>query len=80
MQKTKPYKAWVAGIGATLTALSTALATVSVALGDDRVDASEVGAIATAAAVLVTTVYAVWQVPNPADNSDNNTGNHRNTV
>lgn len=63
--KTKPIKALVAGFGATLTALTTALATVSLAVGDDVVDAQEYGALTTAAVVLVTTVYGVWRVPNP---------------
>lgn len=57
-------KAWVAAIGGTLTAATTALAAVSLALADDAIDVAEVGALATAAATLVGTVYGVWRVEN----------------
>lgn len=74
---TKPTKAIVAGIGTTLTALTTALATVSVAVGDDVVDASEVGAIVTALITAGVTVWAVWRVPNLPVESDENTTRYR---
>ena len=57
-------KAVVAGIGATLTALTTALAAVQVALDDGALDAAEYGAVVTAGVVLVSTIYAVWRTPN----------------
>jgi hypothetical protein len=57
-------KAYVAAIGATLTALTTALGVVSVAVGNDAVDASEMGAIVTAVVTLCATVWGVWRVPN----------------
>ena len=60
-----PYwKAWVAGIGATLTAVSTCLATVTLAVGDDAISFDEVSAITTAVLALAGTVVAVWRVPN----------------
>jgi hypothetical protein len=62
--KTGPTKAIVAGLGATLTALTTALATVSLAVGDDAIDASEVGSLASAIVSLIVTIGAVWRVPN----------------
>lgn len=61
---TKPTKAIVAAIGATLTAFTTALASVNVALADNTLDASDYGSLALAGAVLLSTVYAVWRVPN----------------
>lgn len=57
-------KAVAAAIGATLTALTTALAAVQVALDDGALDAAEYGTLTTAAVVLVGTVYAVWRTPN----------------
>lgn len=62
--ETKPTKAWVAAIGASLTAASTAWAAVSLALSDGAVDVPEISSLATAAVVLVATVYSVWRVPN----------------
>lgn len=62
--RTTAAKAWVAAVGATLTAASTAVATVSVAVGDDAIDAVEVGSIATALIVLVGTVWRVWATRN----------------
>jgi hypothetical protein len=56
-------KAWVAAIGGTLTAASTAVASVSVALDDGALDAGDYGAMATAFALLVGTVYGVWRAP-----------------
>lgn len=63
--RTKSYKAVASAIGATATAVTTAMATVSIVLGDDVVDAAEIGSVVTALAVLVGTVYAVWRTPNP---------------
>jgi len=60
----KTAKAVVAGIGATLTALMTMWATVSVAAQDDAFDVGEIGTLTTAAVTLVLTVWAVWRVPN----------------
>jgi hypothetical protein len=60
----KTAKAVVAGIGATLTALMTMWATVSVAAQDDAFDAGEIGTLTTAAITLALTVWAVWRVPN----------------
>jgi hypothetical protein len=57
-------KAVVAAIGSTLTALSTAAATASVVLGDDKIDLGEISTITTAVVSLVATIYAVWRVPN----------------
>lgn len=61
-------KAWIAGIGTTLTALSTAVATVTLVLSDDKVDFNEYGSIATAIAVLASTIYGVWVTPNKPKN------------
>lgn len=60
----KTAKAVVAGIGSTLTALMTMLATISLVLDDDAVDVTEYGTLTTAIASLVLTVWAVWRVPN----------------
>lgn len=61
-------KAVVAGIGTTLTALTTALATVSVALSDDALDLAEISAVLTALLTAGATIYAVWRTPNkPVD-------------
>ena len=57
-------KAVAAGIGSTLVALSTAIASVQVALDDGALDAAEYGLIATAAVTLYGAVYAVWKVEN----------------
>jgi hypothetical protein len=62
--RTTKAKAVVAAIGTTATAVTTALATVSVAVGDDAIDVSEVGVILTAVASLVSTVYGVWKTTN----------------
>ena len=60
----KTAKMWVAALGTTLTALTTALATVQLVLSDDKIDIGEYGTIAIAVVTLVTTVWAVWRVPN----------------
>lgn len=57
-------KAKVAAIGTTLTAITTALATVTVVLDDDKIDFAEIGSIATAVAVAAGTIYGVWRTPN----------------
>lgn len=57
-------KAVAAAIGATLTAATTALAAVTLALSDDKIDFAEYGSLATAALTLGATVYAVWRTPN----------------
>lgn len=57
-------KAIAAAIGATATAVGTAMATASVVLADDKVDFTEYGAITTAVATLIGTIYAVWRTPN----------------
>jgi hypothetical protein len=62
--KTTAAKALTAAVGGTLTAITTALATVQLVLADDAVDLAEYGTLATAIATLVATVAAVWRVPN----------------
>lgn len=57
-------KAWIAAVGATLTAAATAWATVTTTFSDDVVDVAELGSIATAVTVLVGTVFGVWRVEN----------------
>jgi hypothetical protein len=57
-------KAWTAALGATATAITTALATVEVVLDDGNLDMSEYGIIAVAAATLIGTVWGVWKNPN----------------
>lgn len=61
-------KAVVSGIGITLTALTTALAAVSVALNDDALDLTEISAVLTALLTAGAAIYAVWRTPNkPVD-------------
>ncbi len=62
--KTTAAKAWVAAVGTTLTALTTALAAVSLALSDDALNMNEVSAIITAALTAGLTVYGVWRTEN----------------
>lgn len=62
--ETTAAKTVVTAIGATLTALTTALATVQLVLSDDAVDFAEYGTLTTAAVTLLATVYATWRVPN----------------
>lgn len=57
-------KMWASAIGGTATAVLTACATAATVLDDDRVDFTEYGTIAAAAAALISTVYAVWKVEN----------------
>lgn len=61
---TKGTKAIVAAVGVTLTALTTWLAAVAVAVGDDAIDFEEIGALVLATLTLASTVYGVWRVPN----------------
>lgn len=63
---TTPAKAIVAAVGTTLTALTTALATVQLVTNDDAIDLSEWGTLTTAAVTLAATIYAVWRTPNKA--------------
>jgi len=77
---TKPTKAIVAGVGTTITALVTMWATVNVAVGDDVVDAGEVGSIVTALITLGLTVYAVWRVPNAPVEPVETTARHRTSM
>jgi hypothetical protein len=60
----KTAKAVVAAIGATATAVMTAVATAQVVLDDGALDAGEYGTLTTAAITLAVTVWAVWRVPN----------------
>lgn len=60
----KPTKAIVAAVGATLTALTTMWATVSVAYESNGIDIGEMGTILTAVLAAVGTVRAVWSVTN----------------
>lgn len=57
-------KMWAAALGGTLTAVTTFVAAVQVALDDGAWDATEYGTVATALVVLIGTVRAVWQVEN----------------
>lgn len=57
-------KTVVAAIGATLTGLTTALATVQLVLSDDAVDLAEYGTLVTAGVTLLATIYGVWRTPN----------------
>lgn len=59
-------KTVAAAVGATLTALTTALAAVQFALSDDKIDFAEYGTLTTAALTLGATIYAVWRTPNRA--------------
>lgn len=61
-------KMWASAIGGTATAILTACATATAVLNDDRVDFTEYGTIAAAAAALVSTIYAVWRVENKPTN------------
>jgi hypothetical protein len=63
--ETKPYKAYIAGVGATLTALAGAWAGVEVAASDDVVTAAETGSLVTVIITAVATIYGVWARRNP---------------
>lgn len=64
VRRTTSAKAIIAGIGNTLAAIVTAITVLNVALGDDKIDAGEVTGLVTAVVVMVSTIYAVWRVPN----------------
>lgn len=64
--KFTPHKAVISAIGTSLTAVATAWAAVENATSDGLMDATDYGSVATAVAVAVATVYAVWRVPNRA--------------
>lgn len=66
-------KMWAAAVGATLTALMTALATAQVALDDGALDLGDVGLITTAVVTLGSTVYAVWKMENKPVPTQNDT-------
>jgi len=57
-------KAWVAGIGSTLTAIVVAIGVLSGALQDNKIDGGEIATLISTAVTLVGTVYSVWRVPN----------------
>lgn len=63
MEFTK-HKAVISAVGTSLTAVATAWAAVQNATSDGLMDATDYGSIATAVAVAVGTIYAVWRVPN----------------
>ncbi len=69
-------KAWAAAIGSTCVAITTAMATVQIVLDDGALDAGEYGSLATAAVVLVGTVYAVWRTPNRPTGVEPGTGHN----
>lgn len=57
-------KAWIAGLGTTLTAVTTVLATLQVALSDDAFSTDEVATIVIALLTAGSTIYGVWRIPN----------------
>lgn len=62
--KTRPAKAWAAGIGGTFSALATFFAAAQVVLDDGAINFDEYGAVGLAVCTLVGVIYAVWRVPN----------------
>ncbi len=60
----KGTKAWVAAVGSTLTAAQTVVTTVAIVVGDDAIDANEVGGVVTTLITFALTVYGVWKVRN----------------
>lgn len=74
----KNGKAIIAGIGTTVTAVSTFLATLSLAVGDDAISLEEVSSLVTAAVALGVTVYGVWRHDNNQVVSTNEPGWDRN--
>lgn len=70
MEFTK-HKAVISAVGTSLTAVATAWAAVQNATSDGLMDATDYGSIATAVAVAVGTIYAVWRVPNQVVTADN---------
>lgn len=61
--KITKLKMWVAAAGGTLTAVTSFLAAVSIAVGDDAIDGQEIISLAGALASLGVTVYGVWRAP-----------------
>lgn len=61
---TTAAKAWVAGIGSTLTAIQTALAVAMLVASDGQLDGGEIGTLVTAGITMVATVYGVWKTTN----------------
>lgn len=61
--KVTAAKAWVAGIGGTLTALTTGLAAVQLAVEDGSLGVDEVGSVTGALVLMAVTVYGVWRAP-----------------
>jgi hypothetical protein len=75
--KTGPAKAWAAGIGLTLNAFTMGNAAVQLAVEDGTLSFDEIGSVLLALSTMVTTIYAVWRVPNkpvnePAHQYDGN--------
>ena len=66
--KTTAAKAWVAGIGATLTALLVAIGPLQTALADDTLDLGEATNLAGVLVTLIGTVYGVWRTENKPKN------------
>lgn len=62
--ETKPTKAIVAGVGSTLTALTTLWAAFSIAYESNGLDVGEYGTLLTAVLACVGTIRAVWTVTN----------------
>jgi hypothetical protein len=61
--ETKPNKAWMAGVGQTITALGTAWAAVETTLSDGFTFA-DAASIAVALIGFVGTIFGVWRVTN----------------
>lgn len=57
-------KMWAAAIGGTCTAVSVAITTVQLVLGDGKIEAGEITTLITTGVTLVSTVYAVWKTRN----------------
>jgi hypothetical protein len=65
-------KAIAAGIGASCTAVIVFLGVLLPDLADNKIDATEIGALVVAVVSLFGTVYAVWRTPNRIVTSQNN--------
>lgn len=63
-QKFTAAKTWVAALGVTATAITTALAAVQLALADDAVDVGEISSITAAVISAGATIYGVWRTKN----------------
>ena len=62
--ETTAAKAWVAGVGSTLTAAMTAVTAIATFTGDDAIDVNEVGGIITTLLTFGLAVWGVWQTEN----------------